>query len=105
MREATKRIIKHCIICRKLDGVSFKPQTPDLRDMGVVDAPPLTFTCLDFAGPLYITSSKEGQANEVSQKACFVLFIHMCINTCYPFRVVMLSECQVFPSIVSSICK
>ena len=84
MREATKRIIKHCIICRKLDGVPFKPQTPDLPDMGVVDAPPLTFTCLDFAGPLYITSSKEGQANEVSQKP------YICLYTCASTRAIHL---------------
>ena len=59
-REATKRIIKQCIICRKFDGVPFKPQpTPDLPDMRVADAPPFTFTGLDFAGPLYITSSKK----------------------------------------------
>ena len=84
VREATKRIIKHCIICRKLDGVPFKPQTPDLPDMGVVDAPPFTFTCLDFAGPLYITSSKEGQANEVSQKA------YICLYTCASTRAIHL---------------
>lgn len=61
-REATKRIIKPCIICRTFDGVPFKPQTtPDLPDMRVADSPLFTFTGLDFAGPLYITSSKEGQ--------------------------------------------
>ena len=84
-REATKRIIKHCIICRKFDGVPFKPQpTPDLPDMRVADAPPFTFTGLDFAGPLYITSSKEGQSNEISQKA------YICLYTCASTRAIHL---------------
>ena len=85
VREATKRIIKHCIICRKLDGVPFKPQpTPDLPDMRVADAPPFTFTGLDFAGPLYITSSKEGHSNEISQKA------YICLYTCASTRAIHL---------------
>ena len=84
-REATKRIIKQCIICRKFDGVPFKPQpTPDLPDMRVADAPPFTFTGLDFAGPLYITSSKEGQSNEISQKA------YICLYTCASTRAIHL---------------
>ena len=84
-REATKRIIKQCIICRKFDGVPFKPQpTPDLPDMSVADAPPFTFTGLDFAGPLYITSSKEGQSNEISQKA------YICLYTCASTRAIHL---------------
>ena len=75
--EATKKIIKQCIICRKFDGVPFNPQlTPDLPDMHVADAPLFTFTVLDFAGPLYITSSKERQSTESSQKA------YICLYTC-----------------------
>ena len=85
MREAKKRVIKHCIICRKLDRVPFKPRpTPDLPDMRVADAPPFTFTGLDFAGPLYITSSKEGQSNEFSQKA------YICLYTCASTRAIHL---------------
>ena len=84
-REATKRIIKQCIICRKFDGVPFKPQpTPDLPDMCVADAPPFTFTGLDFAGPLYITSSKEGDSNGISQKA------YICLYTCASTRAIHL---------------
>ena len=84
-REATKRIIKQCIICRKFDGFPFKPQpTPDLPDMRVADAPPFTFTGLDFAGPLYITSSKEGQSNEISQNA------YICLYTCASTRAIHL---------------
>ena len=59
-REATKRIVKECVICRKFEGVPFKPQsTPDLPDVRVADAPPFTYTGVDFAGPLYITSPRD----------------------------------------------
>jgi len=44
--------------------------------MHMVDTPPFTFTGLDFAGPLYITSSKEGQSTKSSQKA------YTCLYTC-----------------------
>lgn len=83
-REATKRIIKQCIICRKFHGVPFKPQpTPDLPDMRVADAPPFTFTVLDFTWPLYITSSKEGQSNEIAQT-------YICLYTCASTRAIHL---------------
>ena len=37
-REATKRIVKECVICRKFEGVPFKPQSRlDLPDMHVAD--------------------------------------------------------------------
>ena len=84
-REAAKRIIKQCVICTKFDGVPFKPQpTPDLPDMRVADSPPFTFTGLDFAGLLYITSSKEVQSNESSQKA------YICLYTCASTRAIHL---------------
>ena len=38
-REAAKRIIKECVICRKFEGVPFKPQCiPDLPGMHMSDA-------------------------------------------------------------------
>ena len=64
-REATKRIVKECVICRKFEGVPFKPQSsPDLPDMRVADAPPFTYTGVDFAEPLYVTSPRDPQSNE-----------------------------------------
>lgn len=44
---------------RKVQGMPFKPQsTPDLPDMCVADTSPFTYTGVDFAGPLHITSLK-----------------------------------------------
>ena len=85
-RAATKRIVKECVICRKLEGVPFKPQSsPDLPDMRVADAPPFTYTGVDFAGPLYITSPRDPQSNEsVSEK------VYICLFTCASTRAVHL---------------
>ncbi|XP_068757561.1 uncharacterized protein [Montipora capricornis] len=81
-REATKRIVKECVICRKFEGVPFKPQSsPDLPDMRVADASPFTCKGVDFAGPLYITSPRDPQSNEsVSEKVYICLFT--CASTC-----------------------
>lgn len=81
-REAAKRIVKNCVPFRKFDGVPFKSQpTPDLPDMRLADAPPFPYTGVDFAGPLYVTSSKESQDTEKnSEKA------HICLFTCASTR-------------------
>ena len=75
-REATERIVKDCVTCRKFEGVPFKLQpTPDLPDMREADAPPFAYTGLDFSGALYVTSLKERQDTEKStEKACICLF-------------------------------
>ena len=50
-------------------------------DMRVADAPPLTYTGMDFAGPLYITSPRDPQSNEsIFNKVYICLFT--CASTC-----------------------
>lgn len=75
-RKATKKIVKECVICRKFEGVPFKPQSiSDLPDMHVSDAPPFTYTGVDFAGPLYITTPEDQQsAEKISEKVYICLF-------------------------------
>ena len=77
-REATKRIVKECVVCRKIEGVPFKPQsTPDLPDIRVPDAPPFSYTGVDFTGPLYVTDPTSTEKN--SEKVYICLF--MCAST------------------------
>ena len=85
-REAAKRIVKECVICRKFEGVPFKPQCiPDLPGMRVSDAPPFTFTGVDFAGPLYIITPKDQQPTEkISEK------VYICLFTCASTRAIHL---------------
>ena len=52
-REAAKRMIRRCVVCRKYEGIPFKFNvTPDFPDIRVDNAPPFTHTGIDFAGPL-----------------------------------------------------
>jgi hypothetical protein len=54
-RQAVKRILKRCVVCRRAEGVGFAtPPSPDLPPERVSDAPPFVNTGLDFVGPLYI---------------------------------------------------
>ena len=53
--------------------------------MRVADPPPFTYTGVDFAGPLYITSPRDSQSNEsVSEK------VYICLFTCASTRAVHL---------------
>ena len=65
-RQAAKRLVRRCIVCKKYEGIPFKFNvTPDLPNIRVDDAPPFTHTDIDFAGPLLTTGwySKEGKVN------------------------------------------
>ncbi len=75
-REATKRIIKRCVICRKAEGSPHGATTPpDLPASRVSEAPPFTNVGLDFAGPLFVREGhdKEG-SSENSIKVYVLLF-------------------------------
>lgn len=85
-REATKRIVKRCVVCRKAEGVAYKsPAPPDLPTSRVSEAPPFTHVGIDFAGPLY---AKPNQEDEDSNKVYILLF------TCASTRAVHLKLTQ-----------
>ena len=85
-REATKRIMKGCVICRKFEAVPFKPHpTPDLPEIRVADSPPFTYTGVDFAGPLYVTVPKEPQSAEKNFEKTYI-----CLFTCASTRAIHL---------------
>ncbi|CAB4023458.1 hypothetical protein AWC38_SpisGene24962 [Paramuricea clavata] len=64
-REVVKKLIRHCVVCRKYGGKPFKPQpTPDLPDFRVSSDPPFTHIGLDFAGPFFIKSMFETKPTE-----------------------------------------
>lgn len=79
-REATKRIVKECVISRKFEGVPLKPQSiPDLPNMHVSDALPFTYTGVDFAGPLYITTPRISNRLRRFRRSLHLL-IHVCVD-------------------------
>ena len=69
-RESVKKFIRRCVICRKLEGVFFKPASGhDLPNSCVDDGPPFINTGVDFAGPLLILV-----CNNVNRKVYICLF-------------------------------
>ncbi|CAB4008333.1 Hypothetical predicted protein [Paramuricea clavata] len=62
-REAIKKVIRKCVLCRKLQGQPFQPEiSPDLPAERVSEDPrPFHHTGMDFAGPLFVRRSTESQ--------------------------------------------
>ena len=84
-REAVKRFIRSCVICRKHEGTAYSPLPPDdLPSNRVSDDPPFTHIGLDFAGPLYVDTKNSEQESKESQK------VYVCLFTCASTRAVHL---------------
>ena len=70
-REATKRSIRSCTLCKRHEGLpTFSPELPK---MGVDDGPPFINVRVDFAGPLMVENKGEMK--------CYV-----CLFTCASTR-------------------
>ena len=80
VRSLTRQIIHRCVLCRRLEGMSFKPPPPSpLPTFRVKEDPAFTYTGIDFAGPLYV----HGYEN-------FTQKVWICLFTCYVTRAVHL---------------
>ena len=81
-REAVKRVIRSCVICRRFEGKPYTPPLmPDLPPERVREGPPFATTGVDFAGPLYVKSHVTTESND-KVKA------YICLFTCASTRVV-----------------
>ena len=70
-REAVKKLIRRCFICRKLEGLPFKTVfCPNLPLCRVDDSPPFTHTGLDFAGPLMLKNGTNIKKHYVCLFTC-----------------------------------
>ena len=77
-REATKRIIRSCTLCKRHEGLPYKSTfSPELPEMRVDDGPPFKNIGVDFAGPLMVENKGEMK--------CYV-----CLFTCASTRAVHL---------------
>ena len=82
-RRAVKRVLKRCVICKKLDGLSHPTcNSPDLPKVLVSEDPPFTHVGIDFAGPLYVLAST---SSENVEEKCYV-----CLFACATTRAVHL---------------
>ena len=80
-RELAKRIVKQCIICKKLEGLPFNSIfNPDLPAFRVDDSPPFSHVGIDFAGPLLVKNKDTVKERKV----------YLCLFTCASTRAVHL---------------
>ena len=78
-RQCVKKVIRQCVICRKLSGAAYKaPDPPPLPKSRVQDSPPFTTTGVDFTGAMYVKGN--GKENKV----------YICLFTCAATRAVHL---------------
>ena len=63
-RAVVRQIVHLCVICRRFEGKAYQtPHPPPLPGFRVTEAPPFTFTGVDYAGPLYVKNGGEGKDN------------------------------------------
>ena len=79
-RNFIKSLIHQCRVCRRHEGKSYRaPPPPPLPAFRVEEAPPFSYTGVDFAGPLYVSSDSSG-----------VKKVWICLYTCCVVRAVHL---------------
>ena len=74
-REAVKRIVRRCVVCRKLEAKPFPtPRAPQLPACRVSEEPPFCNTGIDFAGPIYVKKSSGAINGNNQDKVYIALF-------------------------------
>ncbi|KRY56711.1 hypothetical protein T03_9511 [Trichinella britovi] len=76
-RNAVKKIIRSCPVCRRVDAQPYRLRMGDLPADRVTEIQPFIHTGVDFAGPLFIRPDVRGRDGRVN-KAC--LHIKCIIN-------------------------
>ena len=79
-RSLVKRILKRCVLCRRMEGLCYVAPPP-LPVYRVRQAPPFACTGVDFAGPLFIRMTK---TSDCTTKAW------ICLYTCCVTRAIHL---------------
>ena len=82
-RQAVKGVIRGCVTCNKLEGMSYSSvMPPDLPSFRVSEEPPFTHTGVDFAGPMYV--------HEAAAHCSDTSKAYICLFTCCSTRAVHL---------------
>ena len=80
-RSLVRAVIHKCVMCRRFEGRPFNsPPAPPLPSFRVTEAPPFTYTAVDFAGPIYIGREKGDEGSKV----------WICLFTCCVTRAIHL---------------
>ena len=73
-RSLVKSFIHQCAVCRRHEGRSYRaPPPPPLPTFRVEEAPPFSFTGVDFAGPLYVRDDVASKKAWISLYTCCVV--------------------------------
>lgn len=80
-RSFVRKILYNCTLCKRFGAVHYSaPPPPPLPPFRIQEEPPFTFTGVDFAGPLYVTSSNSCKGEEDK--------VWICLFTCCIVRAV-----------------
>ena len=92
-REAVKRMVRRCVICKKMEGKAFNTRkVAPLPPSRVSDSPPFTNPGVDFASPLFVTDRLQNETEKTSKA-------YVCLWTCASTRAIHL---ELVPSLTVS---
>ena len=73
-RALVKRVVHHCVLCRKLKAPPYRlPPPPPLPKFRVQEKPGFTFVGVDFAGPVCVKSHEEAEKVWIALYTCCVV--------------------------------
>ncbi|KRZ75233.1 hypothetical protein T10_10221 [Trichinella papuae] len=78
-RNAVKKIIRSCPVCRRVDAQPYRLRMSDLPADRVTESPPFSHTGVDFAGPLFVRPEVQGRDTGANKA-------YVCIFTCLTTR-------------------
>ena len=77
-RQVVKKLLFHCVICRRFDSRPFQPPPPpSLPGFRVQEAQPFAYTGVDFAGPLYIVNDPDTKVWICLYTCCVTRAVHL----------------------------
>ena len=84
-RRVVAKLLRKCVICRRIAGKPFPvPDPPPLPLARVQDGPPLCVTGVDFTGAMYVKN--EGAVGDCK--------VYVCLFTCASTRAIHLESCD-----------
>ena len=77
-RQVVRKLLFHCVICRRFDSQPFQPPPPpSLPGLRVQEAQPFAYTGVDFAGPLYIVNGSDTKVWICLYTCCVTRAVHL----------------------------
>ena len=98
-RQCVKRVIKACLICKRLEGKAYdSPPSATLPEFRVKESPLFSKVGVDFAGPLYV----KGPGGEVTK--CYIALFTCCITRAVHLELVQNLLATTFVNCLKRMC-